>query len=125
MKYYPASSNLQALAYPELVCFNLFMHAHLNNLVSTNKSQMHKRTLILKSTDKCIWPGNATITDHRPTHGTTGKRHRTAIRIQPEKNIYLPTPYLVRLSQTYTLRGLFKYECKWLHNFLHIYATSK
>ena len=23
------------------------------------------------------------------------------------------------------LRGLFKYECKWLHNFLHIYATTK
>ena len=23
------------------------------------------------------------------------------------------------------IRGLFKYECKWLHNFLHIYATTK
>ena len=23
------------------------------------------------------------------------------------------------------VRGLFKYECKWLHNFLHIYATTK
>ena len=23
------------------------------------------------------------------------------------------------------LRGLFKYECKWLHNFLHMYATTK
>ena len=25
----------------------------------------------------------------------------------------------------YDIRGLFKYECKWLHNFLHIYATTK
>ena len=23
------------------------------------------------------------------------------------------------------IRGLFKYECKWLHNFPHIYATTK
>ena len=23
------------------------------------------------------------------------------------------------------IRGLFKYECKWPHNFLHIYATTK
>ena len=23
------------------------------------------------------------------------------------------------------IRGLFKYECKWLHIFLHIYATTK
>ena len=25
----------------------------------------------------------------------------------------------------FNIRGLFKYECKWLHNFLHIYATTK
>ena len=29
------------------------------------------------------------------------------------------------LNNTNTIRGLFKYECKWLQNFLHIYATTK
>ena len=37
----------------------------------------------------------------------------------------VPTLYWLPKLHKKPIRGLFKYECKWLHNFLHIYATSK
>ena len=40
------------------------------------------------------------------------------------QNIYLNHKW-VSAYDLGIVRGLFKYECKWLHNFLHTYATTK
>ena len=43
----------------------------------------------------------------------------------PDVNILLAGDFNARCGENQDIRGLFKYECKYLHNFRHIYASTK
>ena len=58
--------------------FNLFKLEQIYNSILSNTMVLSSPIIIVSKNER-VWPGNAIITDCRPTHGTVRKGHKVGL----------------------------------------------